>query len=304
MSDLRKKVRLKVYGNWWGEHVSLEQANELHMENVRKLKEAFEARSNPDRPIHILGIVGSSRTRDNCAHETSNSAVVLERAMRGVEDQGCTTHVMNLGEMNVDPCNGCYSSAGSLCRFPCDCYPVDDMQEVYAQMVLADAVLISTGVHEFLPSSRLKLFIDRLISMDGGRFAPKYNVDGETWKNAESKNAEQNVSWEGDFPYQQRLAGKVMGLFVTCKDFGSYKVAMDVAGAFNAYGMALPPNGIAVWNSPRVEKDTAFDKSDLLSALDGWFGQDCETVVRSVVEMAKLVRDREQVFAKTMTGRA
>jgi multimeric flavodoxin WrbA len=278
MSELRKKVRLKVYGNWWGDHVSLEQANELHMENVRKLKEAFEARSNPDRPIHILGIVGSSRTRDNCAHETSNSAVVLERAMRGVEDQGCTTHV--------------------------DCYPVDDMQEVYAQMVLADAVLISTGVHEFLPSSRLKLFIDRLISMDGGRFAPKYNVDGETWKNAESKNAEQNVSWWGDFPYQQRLAGKVMGLFVTCKDFGSDKVAMDVVGAFNAYGMALPPNGIAVWNSPRVEKDTAFDKSDLLSALDGWFGQDCETVVRSVVEMAKLVRDREQVFAKTMTGRA
>ena len=173
-------------------------------------------------------------------------------------------------------------------------------------MLLADGVLISTGVHEFMPSSRVKLFVDRLISLDGGRFAPKYNVDGKTWKNAESKNAEQNVSLAGDFQYVQRMAGKSLGVLTTCKDFGSYKVAMDLVGAFNAYGFVIPPNAVAVWNAPRVAKDTAFDKHDLLNALASSFGEECADVARGVVRMARLMRKQthQNSFAKKMTGRA
>jgi len=196
--------------------------------------------------------------------------------------------------------------AGGVPVHNCDCWPYDDMQDIYAQLTLADVILFSTPVNQFLPGSRLKMVLDRLISMDGGRFAPMYNVDGQTWKNSESKNAEQRVGMRGDFRYVQRLAGKVCAVFSTCKDYGSYKVAYDILAGMNDYGCFIPPNSVVSFHSPRVQRDTAYDKHDFLKDLQtgGWIGDAIEKTCERCLETAKLVRDNESLWMDEMTGRA
>jgi multimeric flavodoxin WrbA len=237
----------------------------------------------------------------------SNSWLMIRKAMEYLsKNEDVTTHAFNLATMNIEHCNGCYSSTGSLCRFPCDCWPYDDMQDIYAQLTLADGILFSTGVNQFLPSSRLKQVLDRLISMDGGRFAPEYNVDGKTWKDAETKNAEQRVALRGDFRYVQRLAGKVCAAFTTGKDYGTFKVGMDILAGMNMFGCFLPPNSVMSWNSPRVQKDTAYDKADFLQDLesDGWIGGQIERICDAVVETARLVRGKETLWMDDVVGRS
>ena len=180
------------------------------------------------------------------------------------------------------------------------------MQDVYAQLTLADVILFSTPVHSLQVGSRLKALIDRLISMDGGRFAPMYNVDGETWKNPESKNAEQRVSMRGDFRYVQRLAGKVCAAFCTSKESGSHDVAMKILGAMNGRGCFIPPNAVVGWNSPRVDKDTAYDKNDFLKALEhgGYLSDRIEDTCNTAVEAARLLRGHETDWMLNMVGRS
>lgn len=305
MSDAKK--RLKVLNTPWYEVVSLEEANRQHEENVERIGAVLEKRKDKKRPIHVVGIAGSNRSPKNSSHETSNSWLMVRKAMEYLSRQeSITTHAFNLPHMNIEYCNGCYSSTSSLCRFPCDCWPFDDMQDIYVQLTLADVVLFSTPVNQFLPGSRLKVMLDRLISMDGGRFAPMYNVDGQTWKNAESKNAEQRVGMRGDFRYVQRLAGKVCAVFSTCKDYGSFKVAQDILAGMNMYGCIIPPNAVASFNSPRVERDTAYDKHDFLKELEpgGWIARMIEGTCDRAVEMAKLARGHETAWMDDMTGRS
>lgn len=305
MTDV--KHRLKVLNKHWSDFVSLQEANEQHQKNVEAIAEMLDKRKSKKRPIHVVGIAGSNRSKKNCAHETSNSWLMIRKAMEYLSHQdNVTTHAFNLAEMNIEHCNGCYSSTSSLCRLPCDCWPFDDMQDIYAQLTLADVILFSTPVNQFLPGSRLKTVLDRLISMDGGRFAPMYNVDGKTWKNSESKNAEQRVGMRGDFRYVQRLAGKVCAVFSTCKDYGSYKVSYDILAGMNDYGCFIPPNAVVTWNSPRVQKDTAYDKHDFLKELQsgGWIGDAIEKTCDRCLETAKLVRDTESKWMDEMTGRA
>lgn len=304
--SLRDKVRLRIYGQHWWDLLELDQVNEVHKENVDRIEEVLEQRKDRKRPIHIVGIAGSNRHTQNPSNEMSNSWLMIRKAMEHLaRNEEVTTHAFNLAAMDIEHCNGCYSSTGSLCRFPCDCHPFDDMHELYAQLTLADGILFATGVNQFLPSSRLKQVLDRLISMDGGRFAPEYNVDGKTWKNPESKNAEQRVAVRGDFRYVQRLAGKVCAAFTTCKDYGSYKVAMDILSGMNMYGCFIPPNAVMNWNSPRVSKDTGFDKADFLRELegDGWIGSQIEHICDVVIETAKLVRGKKTLWMDDMVGR-
>jgi multimeric flavodoxin WrbA len=302
----RKQMRLQVLNKPWYEKVSLQDANTVHMENVEGITEMLERRKDKKRPIHIVGIAGSNRHPNNPSHETSNSWLMIRKAMEHLSHMDdVTTHAFNLPSMEIEHCNGCRSSTSSLCRFPCDCWPYDDMQDVYAQLTLADGILFGTPVASLQVGSRLKALIDRLISMDGGRFAPMYNVDGATWKNPESKNAEQRVGMRGDFRYVQRLAGKVCAAFATGKDSGSYDVAMKVLSAMNQRGCFIPPNAVVNWNSPRVHKDTAYDKHDFLKALEpgGYLGDLIDETCHTVVEAAKLIRGNEDLWMKTLVGR-
>ena len=304
--NARKRMRLQVLNKPWYEKVTLEEANVVHEENVAQITEMLDRRKDKKRPIHIVGIAGSNRHSTNSSHETSNSWLMIRKAMEYLSHMdNVTTHAFNLPTMEIEHCEGCCSSTSSLCRFPCDSFPYDDMQDVYAQLTLADGVLFSNPVASLQVGSRLKALIDRLVSMDGGRFAPKYNVDGQTWKNPETKNAEQRVGMRGDFRHIQRLAGKVCAAFVTGKESGSYDVAMKILAAMNARGCFIPPNAVVSWNSPRVEKDTAYDKHDFLKALEpgAYLGELIHETCETVVEAAKLLRGNESLWMKTSTGR-
>lgn len=306
MVSYREKLKLRVYKPWH-EQVSLEEAKAAHAENVGRIEDALEKRKDPNRPFHVVGVVGSSRNRTtSCAHETSNSMKIMQKAMSAYRDLGdVTTQVIDLSNKTLEPCNGCYSSTSSLCRFPCDCFPLDDLQSIYAAFTLADGIIFSSGVNENNMSSRLKIVIDRLISMDGGRFAPQYNVDGKTWKDSNSKQGELEVALTGKFPYRQRLTGRVIGCLITGKDYGAYKVGFDIISAMADYGCITPSNPVAYWHSPHVEADTAFDKADLMHALEkGDMGVMCVSVAENVLNLARLVRGHQDKFTEVMVGRA
>ena len=62
---------------------------------------------------------------------------------------------------------------------------------------------------------------------------------------------------------------------------------------------------MVTWNSPRVDKDTAYDKHDFLKALEpggylgDWINETCDIVVQT----ARLVRGNETAFMEKMVGR-
>jgi multimeric flavodoxin WrbA len=58
------------------------------------------------------------------------------------------------------------------------------MQELYPLVLKCDVMLCSTGVNQSAMSTRLKTFLDRLISLDGGFFVGpnQYESKGEDWR--------------------------------------------------------------------------------------------------------------------------
>jgi multimeric flavodoxin WrbA len=64
-----------------------------------------------------------------------------------------------LNDMNIRPCQGCFSCAGQgVCRIN------DDMKEVAAAVMKADVVVYATPIYWSGPSGQLKLVIDRSIA--------------------------------------------------------------------------------------------------------------------------------------------
>src|ERR1019366_4570816 len=63
---------------------------------------------------------------------TLNSQLLLKSALQQFEhDQKYEITEVRLRDYNISPCNGCYSTTSSLCGFPCNCFPLDPMQELY-----------------------------------------------------------------------------------------------------------------------------------------------------------------------------
>jgi len=88
------------------------------------------------------------------------------------------------------------------------------MQQLYPKFLRADVHLFSTGVNQSMPSSRLKLMFDRMISLDGGvaHGMPEDKMGDKFIGQMMSLSA------NGDVAYDQRLYGRVAGYFVTSKD--------------------------------------------------------------------------------------
>src|SRR5262249_19938673 len=101
----------------------------------------------------------------------------------------------------IHPCKACFSTAATLCHWPCSCYPnhslgqtQDWMNEIYPMWVAAHGVMIITPVNWYQVSSPLKLMMDRLVCADGGNPDPT---------RTQGKNAElaKRIELEGwDYP--------------------------------------------------------------------------------------------------------
>src|ERR1019366_1391674 len=215
----RDFVEIK-YGQWW-EQVSQKATKTKHARNIRDCLGAVDYHNQKKRPLNVLLIHGSGRSSfSSAAQDPSNSQLLLRSAVepfRGNPAYEITE--IALREYNVEPCEGCYSTSSALCGFPCNCFPWDPMQELYPLVLKCDVMLCSTGVNQSAMSTRLKTFLDRLISLDGGFFvgADQYEQKGPEWRD-KCIALGARLSSTGQLHYDARMWGRVAAYFITSKD--------------------------------------------------------------------------------------
>lgn len=210
--DPEEFIRLR-YKSEWFHHVDEEVAKRYHAKNVERCQKAWKEYKEKGRPLRILAIYGSGRNKgESCAREESNSKLLLRTGLAELPD-GVEVEEVELRQYQIEFCNNCLSTASPWCGWPCDCFPLDGMQELYPKAIRSDVLLMATGVNQSMISSRLKAFTDRLISADGGYFRDEYRM-----KTEEFKQQCLTLAANEQVVYTPRLAGRVCGYFITSKD--------------------------------------------------------------------------------------
>jgi len=293
----------------WTNHISLPMASKQHDRNVAGIRAAWKDWLNKDRPIRILALSGSGRhPTEGCAHRESNSKMLMSAGLKAVEgDKDVEVELVKLREWMIEPCNGCYSTASTWCHFPCTCFPHDGMnvaagggEGLYEKSIRADVILMSTGVNQSMCSSRIKLYMDRMISADGGIFIPEGEFD---WKGEEWLQKMLSLAASGEFSYSPRLALRPCGFFITSKDETNelggqdgdvsgdlkYKklVAYAMKSSMEDYGCLFADPWFA-WSTANPHEEMMFDAA--AHSKDTAAHEQAKKVVTAAVELARKAR--------------
>lgn len=212
------------------------------------IKEAAERSLKKGKVLRAIGISGSSRDQFDTAAEDSNSEFLLKQALQELTDLGVKTELIPLRKYRIEPCKACYSTTNTQCHFYCSCYPKgtaagDDMSNLLYDKVLgADIIIFATPVNNFKISSRMALFLDRCISLDGSLMpADLKNTKDKELNKKHTKfvelMADQNVPGSG---FLRRFMGKVGGIIVTGHEEGATMAISTLYMTANHYGMVFP----------------------------------------------------------------
>jgi multimeric flavodoxin WrbA len=103
--------------------------------------------------MRMLGIVGSPR-------KGGNTEILVREALKAASEEGWETEIFLASEKQVAPCKAC-----GTCHKEGTCSIKDDMQELYAQMGRADAIIIGSPVYFGNVSAQTKAIMDRTFSL-------------------------------------------------------------------------------------------------------------------------------------------
>lgn len=103
--------------------------------------------------MKVLGIVGSPR-------KNGNTEILMKEVLKAAQDAGFETEMFLMSEHQVTPCDACGS-----CFKVGACVVQDDMQELYAMMESADAIVFSSPVYFGTVSAQLKAVMDRTFAL-------------------------------------------------------------------------------------------------------------------------------------------
>lgn len=103
--------------------------------------------------MKVLGIVGSYRRK-------GNTELLVREALRGAEELGAQVDLLFLRELDVRPCDGCYS-----CRRKGICHIRDDMQKVYIKLLDSQGIIFGTPVYMRSMCGQMKVFLDRITAL-------------------------------------------------------------------------------------------------------------------------------------------
>jgi len=99
----------------------------------------------------VIVILGSPRWN-------GNSEILANKAIEGATTTGGSCKVFHLNSMKISPCQACdycRNNSGKLCKLN------DNMQQIYPELIEADALLLASPIYMFHISAQLKLFMDR-----------------------------------------------------------------------------------------------------------------------------------------------
>jgi len=97
----------------------------------------------------VLGILGSPLPE-------GNTAKLLESALKGAADAGCSTEIINVNNLDFQPC-----MEMMFCKEHETCIMDDDMQQAYGRIRTADSIIVATPVMTMGIPGKLKGFMDR-----------------------------------------------------------------------------------------------------------------------------------------------
>jgi multimeric flavodoxin WrbA len=117
--------------------------------------------------MQVLAFNGSPR-------KEGNTGKLLREALRGAADSGATTTFIQISNLNLKGCRGCYGCKKKASYGKC--VQKDDMTDLYPLIDNADAVLFGSPVYMGAMTPELKMVLDRLfpyLTMDFGSLLPK-----------------------------------------------------------------------------------------------------------------------------------
>ena len=98
---------------------------------------------------HVIGLLGSPLPE-------GNTAILLDRALRGAADTGCTVEKIEVNNLDFQAC-----MEMMFCREHETCIIDDDMQQMYQKFREMDSLIVATPVMTMGIPGKLKSFIDR-----------------------------------------------------------------------------------------------------------------------------------------------
>jgi multimeric flavodoxin WrbA len=107
--------------------------------------------------MRVLGIVGSPRKK-------GNTEIMMTEVLKTVHSAGCETEMFLMSEKQVAPCDAC-----GTCFEIGSCVIKDDMQELYAMMERAQAIVFGSPVYFGSVSAQMKAVMDRTFALLGRR---------------------------------------------------------------------------------------------------------------------------------------
>ena len=99
--------------------------------------------------MNVVAFLGSPR-------KNGNTELLLNEAVRGIEDEGHTVQILNLNLMEIQPCQDC-----GECNETGECVFHDDMDQIYDVIRSAHRIILASPIFFFALSAQAKLMIDR-----------------------------------------------------------------------------------------------------------------------------------------------
>jgi len=99
--------------------------------------------------MKIIAFLGSPR-------EKGNTELLLNEAIKAIEDSGFTVQTFNLNKMNISPCQNCGGCEDTgVCVFD------DDMTQIFTAIRETDRIILASPIYFFGVSAQAKTMIDR-----------------------------------------------------------------------------------------------------------------------------------------------
>ncbi len=102
--------------------------------------------------MKILAINGSP-------HKQGNTAYALSYALQQFEARGCEIRLIQLSELDIKPCGGCFHCIGH------DCIHQDDMHVVEEALCWCDALVLGSPVYMGMVTGQMKTMMDRSVTL-------------------------------------------------------------------------------------------------------------------------------------------
>ncbi len=105
--------------------------------------------------MKVLAFNGSPR-------KDGTTATLLKKAMEGATSQGAETELIQLNQLTMKGCQGCFSCKIRGGKSYGKCVQKDDMTELYGRIEQADAFILGSPIYFGAITSGMQMFVERL----------------------------------------------------------------------------------------------------------------------------------------------